>query len=151
MIQEIEEDPEAKKEISMFLEDSFKEYVKEKYYVENPNILQTPAIMKMVYALEWYDIPRSAYSELIEFHPYLTHGDYDKLSEINNYHRTENTISMILFSMIANRLLMTRTALTSIFRRKRIARLPMAMTIGGLITYAFNFAILRPIYLEELN
>ena len=27
----------------------------------------------------------------------------------------------------------------------------MAMTIGGLITYAFNFAILRPIYLEELN
>jgi len=63
--------------VNLYLEDSFKEYVKEKYLVENPEILVNPTIMQMVYALEWYDIPRTAYSELIEFHPYLNRGDYD--------------------------------------------------------------------------
>jgi hypothetical protein len=76
----MEEDPELKKEVSMYQEESFTEYVKEKYFVENPNILANPAILKMIFALEWYDIPRTAYSELIEFHPYLTYGDYDKLN-----------------------------------------------------------------------
>lgn len=78
--QEMEEDPMAKKEVQMYLEESFRDYVKEKYFVENPSILASPAIMKMVFALEWYDIPRTAYSELIEFHPYLNLGDYDKLN-----------------------------------------------------------------------
>lgn len=78
MLEEMDnEDPEAKKEVKMYEEPSFKEYVKEKYFVENPDILENQAIMKMVYALEWYDIPRSAYSELVEFHPYLTYGDHD--------------------------------------------------------------------------
>ena len=64
----------------MYLEESYREYTKEKYFVENPALLSNPAIMKMIFSLEWYDIPRSAYSELIEFHPYLTYGDYDKLN-----------------------------------------------------------------------
>ena len=149
--EEMAEDPEAKKEVKMYEEPSFKEFVKEKYFVENPNILENQAIMKMVYALEWYDIPRSAYSELIEFHPYLTYGDYDKLHQVNRWHRTENSISVLLFSVIANRLLMTRTAATSVFRQRRLIRLPAAMALGGLITYGFNMAILRPIYLDELH
>ena len=149
--EEMDEDPEAKKEVSMYLEDSFREYVKEKYFVENPNILMNPAIMKMIFALEWYDIPRSAYSELIEFHPYLTYGDYDKLNQVNRWHRTENTISAILFSMIANRLLISKSAATSVLRSRKIVRLPLAMTLGGLVTYVFNMAVLRPIYLDELH
>ncbi len=79
MLGEMQEDPELKKEVGIYLEDSYTEYVKEKYIVENPEILRNPAIMKMIFALEWYDIPRTAYSELIEFHPYLNFGDYDKL------------------------------------------------------------------------
>lgn len=63
----------------------------------------------MIYALEWYDIPRSAYSELIEFHPYLTRGDYDKLFYVNTQHRIENGISFTLFALVANRLLGTKT------------------------------------------
>lgn len=58
---------------------------------------------------------------------------------------------MLLFSMISNRMLMTKTAATSIFRTRRIARLPMAMGLGGLVTYVFNILILRPIYLDELH
>lgn len=149
--EEMDQDPEMKKEVSIYLEDTFREYVKEKYFVDNPNILANPAIMKMVFALEWYDIPRTAYSELIEFHPYLTFGDQEKLDQINRWHRTENSISWLLFSMISNRLLMTKTATESIFRKRRLIRLPMALGVGGLITYAFNMLVLRPIYLEELN
>ncbi len=32
-----------------------------------------------------------------------------------------------------------------------MVRLPLAMAAGGLITYVFNFFVLRPIYLEELH
>ena len=53
--------------------------------------------------------------------------------------------------MIGNRLLMTKSAAESIFRRRRVIRLPAALALGGLITYGFNLAILRPIYREELN
>jgi hypothetical protein len=106
--------------------------------------------MKMIFALEWYDIPRTAYSELIEFHPYLNFGDYDKLKQIDRWHNTENTISMLLFSMMTNRLVFTKSAATSVLKRRRLVRLPLAMTLGGAITYAFNMLVLRPIYLNEL-
>lgn len=151
MQEEQEADPELKKEVGIYLEDTYKEYVKEKYFVENPEILLNPAIMKMVFALEWYDIPRTAYSELIEFHPYLNFGDYDKLKQIDRWHNTENTISVLLFSMMANRLLFSRSAENSILKRRRLVRLPLAMTVGGLVSYVFNLFVLRPIYLEELH
>lgn len=93
----------------LYLEEPFKEYVKEKYFMEKAEILTNPTIMQMVYALEWYDIPRTAYSELIEYHPYLTRGDYDKLFYINMQHRIENGISFSLFSLITNRLLAQKT------------------------------------------
>jgi len=38
----------------------------------------------MIYALEWYDVPRSAKTDLVEFHPYLTEDDYEKLYYIKN-------------------------------------------------------------------
>lgn len=131
----------------MYMEDAFKQYVKEKYIVDNPEILANPTIMQMVYSLEWYDIPRAAYSELVEFHPYLTVADYDRLFYVNMQHRIENAISFSLFSLIANRLLASKT---SIFKR-RLTRLPVALGIGGLCTYLFNMAVLRPIYLNDIT
>ena len=107
--------------------------------------------MKMIFALEWYDIPRTAYSELIEFHPYLTFGDYDKLKQLDRWHNTENTISMLLFSMMANRLMFAKSAAQSILKRRRIVRLPVAMAAGGALTYLFNYIVLRPLYLSELQ
>lgn len=81
-----EENPELYEPVKLYLEEPFKEYVKEKYLVENPQILVNPSIMMMIYALEWYDIPRNAYTELIEYHPYLTTGDYDKLFYLKTQH-----------------------------------------------------------------
>ena len=60
--------------------------------------MQNKQLMQMIYALEWYDIPRSAYSDLVEFHPYLTESDYDKLFYVNTQNRIENGVSMISFS-----------------------------------------------------
>lgn len=131
----------------MYMEDNFKEYVKEKYLVENEQLLNNPTIMQMVYALEWYDIPRAAYSELIEFHPYLTVGDHDKVYYVKMQHRIENLISFSLFSLITNRILKSKV---SMFKR-RILRFPAVAAIGGGLSYLFNMAILRPIYLNDLE
>jgi hypothetical protein len=57
-----------------FLDPSFKDYVSEKYEVSDLSVLNDPAVLQLVYALEWYDIPASSTHELITFHPYLTHG-----------------------------------------------------------------------------
>jgi len=102
--------------------------------------------MQMIYTLEWYNIPRTRYSDLIEYHPYLTVPDYDKLFYVNTQHRIENGISLALFSLIANRLLHDRYSYNS-----RYLRFPLAFLLGGLVTYGFNLAILRPIYLSELE
>ena len=142
-----EEDPKDLEPENMFLQDTFKEYIKEKYLLENPEILANNSILQMVYALEWYDIPRTAYSELIEYHPYLTVGDYDKLKYINMQHRIENLISMSLFAAVANRLIFTKFPIFN----KRYTRFPTALAIGGVATYVFNLFILRPMYLHDLE
>lgn len=58
---------------------------------------------------------------------------------------------MLLFSMMSNRIIMTRSSATSILKRRTLARLPLAMALGGVLTYAMNLAVLRPLYLSELN
>ena len=100
----------------------------------------------MIYALEWYDIPRNAYTELIEYHPYLTAGDYDKLFYLKTQHKIENTISLALFTLVSNRLIMNKAPIL----KRRVARFPAALAIGGLLTYFFNLALLRPIYLNDI-
>ena len=101
----------------------------------------------MIYALEWYDIPRSAYSELIEYHPYLTKGDSDKLYYINTQHNIENSISYALFAMILNRVSFAKT---KIFKR-RIFRFPFCLSMAGVLAYGFNIAVLRPMYLNDIQ
>jgi hypothetical protein len=133
--------------MNLFLEESFREYTKERYFVEDPAILTNPAIMQMIYALEWYDVPRSAYSDLIEYHPYLTRGDHAKLFYVNTQHRIENCVSFLLFSLVSNRLLINRG---SIFK-KRWVRAPAALGLGTALTYFFNVFVLRPIYLNDIG
>ena len=65
------------------MKDTFKNYVKDKYYASDTGLLGYPQILQMIFALEWYDIPRTCYPDLIEFHPYLTNGDYENLFYLN--------------------------------------------------------------------
>ena len=99
------EEAQDAQHVNMFMEETFREYAKEKYMIDREDVLSNKTIMQMVYALEWYDIPRYNYSDLIEYHPYLTIGDHDKLFYCNTQHRIENCISFALFSLISSRLI----------------------------------------------
>ena len=68
----IEGDMEESPKVQAYLSEEFAVYVDENYVVENKAMLKNSTILQMIYALEWWDIPRSNYSYLIEFHPYLT-------------------------------------------------------------------------------
>ena len=89
----------------MYLEDNFREYVRENYAVKEQSLLENDTILQMIYALEWYNVPRSAKMDLIEFHPYLTGDDYESLYYIKQQHWIELTVSMLLFSLMSNRVL----------------------------------------------
>ena len=49
----------------LYLEDNFKHYVKEKYEAKDPALLGYPQILQMIFALEWYDVPRKQYRDLV--------------------------------------------------------------------------------------
>ncbi len=139
---------EESKLMSMYLEDSFKHYVKEKYAVQDQSLLDNETILQMIYALEWYDIPRSAKPDLIEFHPYLNDDDYEKLYYIKSQHMMELSVSGILFSMVSNRILNNQGP--SIFR-KRYVRFPSALILGALLTYGLNQTLLKTLLYKDLK
>jgi hypothetical protein len=105
--------------------------------------------MQMIYALEWYDIPRTAYSDLVEFHPYLTEADYDKLYYVNTQNRIENAVSLLLFTLVSNRMLLTRGP--NLFKTRRFARIPGALLVGGGCTWITNKFLFKAIYLSDLD
>lgn len=49
--------------------------------------------------------------------------------------------------MLSNRFLAKRGR----FMQKRYLRLPVAAGIGGVLTYAFNLLVLRPIYYSDIK
>ena len=101
----IKEEDEEGRLVEMYMEDNFTNYVKEKYFVEDTEVLQNNTILQMIYALEWYDIPRTAKTDLVEFHPYLNEDDYESLYYIKSQHFMELSISSLLFFMFGNRVL----------------------------------------------
>ena len=42
-------------------------------------LFKNPQILKMLYAVEWYDVPKFDHGKLVEFHPELTQGDNEDL------------------------------------------------------------------------
>ena len=132
----------------MYREPQFKQYVQEKYILQDPNVLENDTILQMIYALEWYDIPRSAKTDLIEFHPYLNEEDYEKLEYIKQQHFMELTVSGILFSLVSNRVLNNQGP--SIFK-KRYVRFPTALIFAGLLTYGFNQTLLKVLLYKDLK
>ena len=101
----IKEEEEEIPLVEMYMEENFTKYVQEKYFVEDPKVLENNTILQMIYALEWYDIPRTAKTDLVEFHPYLNEDDYEKLYYIKSQHMIELSVSGLLFFMFSNRVL----------------------------------------------
>jgi len=134
--------------VGLYLEQNFKKYVEETYSVKDPGLLSNETVLQMIYALEWYDIPRSAKADLVEFHPYLTGDDYEKLYYIKQQHLVELSISGLLFSLVSNRCL---NNYGGSFFRKRYTRMPTAFVFGGLLTYALNLALLKKLLLKDFK
>ena len=134
--------------MEMYLEDSFKNYVEEKYSVTDQSLFTNNSVLQMIYALEWYDVPRSAKADMVEFHPYLTQLDYEKLYYIKNQHITELAVSSLLFYLTSNRILNNNGP--TIFR-KRYVRFPSAIIVGSLLTYGLNQIFLKTLLSNDLK
>ena len=100
----------------------------------------------MLYALEWYEVPKTAYINLVGFHPYLTEKDCAKLYEIKKDHLNENCISLLLFALLSNRLL-TKKA----FFQSRLTRIPATLFLSGCGAYLINKILLQPLMLQEME
>ena len=144
--------PEDYQKQEVFLEKEFKQYASEKYpHQDSESLYSNPQILQMIYALEWYDVPRKDYGYLVEFHPYLTRGDHMRLEQLNTEHMMYEFTTFGLLSLIKNRFLLNRK---SKFMQQRWLRAPCAMFLGGLSTYLFHITVMRTVYhndLKEMN
>lgn len=68
--------------LNQHLTESFRDYVLAHYSVKDKSSLDNHDILKMIYACEWYDLPKTAHGDRIAFHPYCTERDYIELSYI---------------------------------------------------------------------
>ena len=125
----------------------------EKYPLTNGDeVYSNSQILQMIYALEWYDVPRKDYGYLVEYHPYLTRGDLMRLEQLNSEHMMHQGITFGLTTIISNRFLLNRSGkFLSKYMQQRWLRLPCAMAMGGLSTYALNVSIMRTVYLNDLQ
>ncbi len=101
----------------------------------------------MLYALEWYDVPKKAYLEKVALHPYLTESDNDVLQYISYHHKVENAICYVALSLLSNRLLTQYIPQIG----RRLFRLPLALGLAGAGTYTTNLILFRPLMLNELD
>ena len=59
----------------------------------------------MIYALEWYDVPKWNINYLVEYHPYLTKGDYERLETLNLEYMFTKSATFVLASIFSGRFL----------------------------------------------
>lgn len=81
----------------------------EKYpHPQGEELYENPQILQMIYALEWFDVPKSEHAYLVQYHPYLTKGDHMRLEQLNAEQLFTNVITFGLVSLISNRFLLGR-------------------------------------------
>ena len=106
----------------------------------------------MIYALEWYDVPRWDYGYLVEYHPYLTRGDYARLEHLNSEHMASQAITFVLTSLISNRFLMNlKNKFVQKYMGQRWLRVPCTVALAGLTTYGINRVFMQQVYLNDLK
>ena len=106
----------------------------------------------MIYALEWYDVPKTDPGYLVEYHPYLTKGDLARLEQLNQEHTISNMVTLALTSLIGNRVLQRRKSpMAQKYMQQRWLRTPLALFMGGIATYTFNIVIMRSVYKNDLE
>ena len=114
--------------------------MKEKYEIDDARA-EDPFTLKLIYACEWFDIPPTSTQDLIEFHPFLTNGDYDQLMYCKMQHYIELGLSFGLCFLMTNRVFFRSSMLVF---NKRLTRWPMTALLTSGTIGAFNYKVLSP-------
>ncbi|CAI2382051.1 unnamed protein product [Moneuplotes crassus] len=131
-------------EIGLYKEDHFKDYVKEKYNVESESYLDNSNILKMVYALEWFNIKKNNSLALVKYHPNITNRDYQKALDLENQQIIDQCACFFVSSLICNRLLLSR------FNR-RVFRYPVVTLISSIFTFGMTYTVLDFLINKEIT
>ena len=113
-------------------------------------MFSNPQILQMVFALEWFNIKKTSYSDLIEFHPELTIGDYNRLSHLNFEHTATSGVTLLLTTVIANRHLANQAEKFRLMKQRWL-RMPCALACGGVLTFAINALVMQPMYRNDIK
>ena len=134
--------------VNMCMSDSFRAYVKDHYVMAREEQLSDPRILQMIYAIEWFDIPRDQSVDLIQLHPYLTKRDESRLYYVDLQHKMEFYASFLLFSLAASGLMLTRGP--RLLRRNSYVRMPVALALGFGASYVLNETVYMPSLRHDL-
>jgi hypothetical protein len=66
----LEEEPDGP--MDRHLDDDFKLFADDKYHFPSQELKESPEILKLLHAVEWYELPKSSPVALIENHPDVT-------------------------------------------------------------------------------
>ena len=106
----------------------------------------------MIYALEWYDVPKKDYGYRVEYHPYLTKGDHLRLEQLNTEYQMYEGVTLVLCSLISNRFLLNlKQKFLQKYMTQRWLRAPCALALGGIATMSFHALVMKEIYLNDLK
>lgn len=61
---------------------AFQMNCKDKYHIDDPNLLYNDTLLLLLYAYEWFDISSDDPFSKVSYHPYLTIKHYDRLHRI---------------------------------------------------------------------
>ena len=134
----------SNKEVELYKEDHFKNYVKEKYDVVSESYLENPNLLKMVYALEWFDINKKNYIDLIKYHPNIIYKDYEEIENLQSQHNLDICVTMALSTLVTNRLLAS-------YIPRRIYRYPVTLLWSSAITYGFSQYVLHYVLRKSVD
>ena len=142
--EELELDEKADQPMELYTEEHFKQYVKEKYEVKSASYIENPKLLKLVYALEWFDVKKNDLTTLVKFHPSITVADYQKIDNIDSQNFIDCWIGFGASFLLTNRLLTSRI-------NRRVFRYPSAVAWSAVFTYGISYFVLSYIVKNEIK
>ena len=133
-----------KEEVALYSEDQFKNYWADKYDIASKDYLQNNTILKMIYAMEWFEIKKSNKFDLIRYHPNIIHKDYEAIEDLRSQHRLDVLVSATLFAIVTNRLIHPKVS-------RKVFRYPFSLAISGVLTLGFSHYVLTYFMNSEIT
>ena len=125
------------------LSEDFKRFVQEKYRFPSPNLIKSPDVLYMLYALEGFEVPRSNHLEQVMQHPQLTADDQIKIHYISKNHNIENALCFGLASVLFWK------QMDRVFKRPLFKVVPVMLSAFA-FSYLTNRILFEPLVKNEI-